>query len=601
MSLIEQIKSPTDLKKLSLKELDDYACEVREKIISTVGIKGGHLASNLGAVELSIALHYVFDCPDDCILFDTGHQSYTHKIITGRATAFENLRTDGGISGMEKKSESEFDAYTAGHSGNSLSIALGMLRARKKTGKKGKVVAVIGDGALTSGVAYEALNDLGASGDDLIIVLNDNKMSISENVGAMSRYLAKLRMSPKYANFKGIIKKFCYAMPFIGEKLVDIADNAKTGLKSLVIGNSLFESMGLAYYGPFDGHDIKNLIDVFRSAKMRSRPVILHVVTEKGRGYKFAEDNPRGFHGVSPVRSSHTMNFASVSGKKLCEIAAKNEKIIAVTAAMTDGVGLTEFSEKFPNRFFDAGIAEQHAVDLAAGMALGGLKPYFAVYSSFLQRAVDQIVIDVCIDKLPVTFLIDHSGFVEGDGITHQGLFDLSMLGGADGLVIASPMDGEHLKNLLDFSVKTDFPLAIRYPKSYVCEIDGVDKTVTPFKWTLVRDCGSDTAILVHDSEMLSVAVKTSGADIIFATFVKPLDERFLSENKYSRFIVPENNIPEGGLAQCICAYFMHKNIDKEVIGLAIDKLPEYYDKALCFEKYGLTTENLNNIINNRT
>ena len=599
MSLIEQVNSPADLKKLSPEELESYACEVREKIISTVGIRGGHLASNLGAVELSIALHYVFDCPDDCILFDTGHQSYTHKIITGRAAAFENLRTDGGISGMEKKAESEFDAYTAGHSGNSLSVALGILRARKKTGKKGKVVAVIGDGALTSGVAYEALNDLGASGDDLIIVLNDNKMSISENVGAMSRYLAKLRMSPKYANFKNIIKKFCYAMPFVGEKLVDFADNAKTGLKSLIIGNSLFESMGLSYYGPFDGHDVKNLIDVFRSAKMRSRPAILHVVTEKGRGYKYAEDNPRGFHGVSPVRASHSKSFASVFGKKICEMATKNERITAVTAAMTDGVGLTEFSEKFPERFYDAGIAEQHAVDLSAGMALGGLKPYFAVYSSFLQRAVDQIVIDACIDKLPVTFIIDHAGFVEGDGITHQGLFDLSMLGGADGLVIASPMDGEHLKKLLEFSEKADFPLAIRYPKSYEREIEGVDKTVTPFKWTVVRGCGSDTAILVHDSEMLSVALKTSGADIIFATFFKPLDDMFLSKNKYGRFIIPENNLPAGGLAQCVSAYFMQKNIDKKVVGLAIDELPEYYDKALCFEKYGLTPENLNNIINN--
>lgn len=599
MSLIEQVNSPTDLKKFSLEELESYAGEVREKIISTVGIRGGHLASNLGAVELSIALHYVFDCPDDCILFDTGHQSYTHKIITGRAGVFENLRTDGGISGMEKKSESEFDAYTAGHSGNSLSIALGILRARKKNGKKGKVVAVIGDGALTSGIAYEALNDLGAGGDDLIIVLNDNKMSISENVGAMSRYLAKLRMSPKYANFKNIIKKFCYAMPFIGEKLVDVADNAKTGLKSLIIGNSLFESMGLAYYGPFDGHDVKNLIDVFRSAKMRSRPVILHIVTEKGRGYKYAEDNPREFHGVSPVRSSPSKSFASIFGKKLCEMAAKNQRITAVTAAMTDGVGLTEFSEKFPERFYDAGIAEQHAVDLAAGMALGGLKPYFAVYSSFLQRAVDQIVIDACIDKLPVTFIIDHAGFVEGDGITHQGLFDLSMLGGADGLTIASPMDGDHLKKLLEFSEKADFPLAIRYPKSYECEIEGVDKTVTPFKWTVVRDCGSNTAILVHDSEMLSVAMKTSGADIVFATFFKPLDYCFLSENKYSRFIIPENNLPAGGLAQCVCAYFMQKNIDKKVVGLAIDELSEYYDKSLCFAKYGLTPENLNNIINN--
>ena len=279
MSLIEQVNSPSDLKKLSLNELEVYAEEAREKIVKTVGIRGGHLASNLGTVELTIALHYVFDCPTDDILFDTGHQSYTHKIITGRSRDFDYLRTDGGISGMEKKSESKFDAYTAGHSGNSLSIALGLLRAKNKTGKNGKVVAVIGDGALTSGMAYEALNDLGASGDDLIIVLNDNKMSISENVGAMSQYLAKLRISPKYAVFKDILKKFCLAVPFVGEKLMEFADNAKTGLKSLIIGNSLFESMGLKYYGPFNGHDIGNLVSVLRNAKQSRKPVILHVVT----------------------------------------------------------------------------------------------------------------------------------------------------------------------------------------------------------------------------------------------------------------------------------------------------------------------------------
>ncbi|MGN1093425.1 MAG: 1-deoxy-D-xylulose-5-phosphate synthase [Candidatus Neoclostridium sp.] len=599
MSLIEQVNNPGDLKKLSLRELDEYAAEVREKIIDSVSNRGGHLASNLGAVELTIALHYVFDCPDDSILFDTGHQAYTHKIITGRAKDFDRLRTDGGISGMERKTESRFDAYTAGHSGNSLSIALGLLRARKKAGKKGYVVAVIGDGALTSGMTYEALNDLGASGDNLIIVLNDNKMSISENVGAMSQYLAKLRISPKYADFKCVLKKFCYAIPFVGEKLYAAADNAKTGLKSWLIGNSLFESMGISYYGPFNGHDIKNMVKVFRAAKERNKPAILHVVTEKGRGYKRAEDNPRGFHGVAPPDKSAEKSFSAVFGEKLCQMAQKNGRITAVTAAMTDGVGLTGFAEAYPDRFFDAGIAEQHATDMAVGMAIGGLKPYFAVYSSFFQRAADQVVVDACIDKLPVTFIVDHAGFVEGDGITHQGVYDLSMLSGVDGLIIASPMDGEHLKNLLDFSEKADSPMVIRYPKSYARDIDIKDKSVTAFKWNTVRKTGSKSLILVHDSETLSIALETDGADITFATFIKPLDEEFLNNSGYERVIVVENGLISGGLGQSVQAYFMQNGINIKVTTIGFDSVPDCYNKKYCFEKYGITAENLNNIINN--
>lgn len=599
MSLIEQVNNPGDLKRLSFRELDEYAAEVRELIINSVRNRGGHLASNLGVVELTIALHYVFDCPDDSILFDTGHQSYTHKIITGRAKDFDRLRTDGGISGMERKTESRFDAYTAGHSGNSLSIALGLLRAQKKAGKKGYVVAVIGDGALTSGMAYEALNDLGASGDNLIIVLNDNKMSISENVGAMSQYLAKLRISPKYADFKGILKKFCYAIPFVGEKLYTAADNAKTGLKSWLIGNSLFESMGISYYGPFNGHDIKNMVKVFRSAKERNKPAILHVVTEKGRGYKRAEDNPRGFHGVAPPDKRAEKSFSAVFGEKLCQMAQKNDRITAITAAMTDGVGLTGFAEAYPDRFFDAGIAEQHATDMAVGMAIGGLKPYFALYSSFFQRAIDQVVVDACIDKLPLTFIIDHAGFVEGDGITHQGVYDLSMLSGVDGLIIASPMDGEHLKNLLDFSEKSDCPMVIRYPKSYARDIDIKDKSVTAFKWNSVRKTGSKTLIIVHDSETLSIALETEGADVTFATFIKPLDEEFLNNAVYNRVIVVENGLINGGLGQSVQAYFMQNGINIKVTTIGFDSVPDCYDKKYCFEKYGITAENLNNIIHN--
>ena len=607
--MIDKELTPDKIKAMALSDLELLSYEIRDFLIENIAKTGGHLASNLGVVELTIALHKVFDLPRDKLIWDVGHQAYVHKILTGRAQMFGGLRQTGGISGFPKRDESEYDFYDSGHSSSSISAAYGMASARDLEGDSYEVVAVIGDGALTGGMAYEALNNAGASNSKMIVVLNDNQMSISQNTGGITKHLSKLRTSKGYLNFKKHLKTTLKNIPNVGESIYRGAESLRDSLKyALVDGGAIFEELGFTYLGPINGNNLEETIEALTMAKRAEGPVLVHVTTVKGKGYKNAETHPNIFHGVGPFDQStgkpfafQEKTFAQVFGDKMCCIADENEKVVAISAAMIDGTGLDKFARRFPTRMFDVGIAEEHAVTFVAGMALGGMIPVFAVYSSFLQRAVDQIVIDVCIDKLPVTFLIDHSGFVEGDGITHQGLFDLSMLGGADGLVIASPMDGEHLKNLLDFSVKADFPLAIRYPKSYVCEIDGVDKTVTSFKWTLVRDCGSDTAILVHDSEMLSVAVKTSGADIIFATFVKPLDERFLSENKYSRFIVPENNIPEGGLAQCICAYFMHKNIDKEVIGLAIDKLPEYYDKALCFEKYGLTTENLNNIINNRT
>lgn len=595
--IFKQVNSPADLKKLSLTDLKTYSDELRRHIVSTVNKRGGHLASNLGCVELTVALHYVFNCPDDKILFDTGHQAYAHKIITGRREKFEYLRTDGGISGFERKAESEFDAYSGGHSGNSLSVGLGILRAEKMRGLNNKVVAVIGDGALTAGVSYEALNDIGAGGDNIIIVLNDNKMSISRNVGAVSKYLGKLRMSARYADFKGIIKKFCCAIPFVGDKLVEIADNTKDSLKSLIIGNSLFESMGIKYYGPFDGHDIKLLIQVFEAAKYQKKPVILHVVTHKGRGYRYAEENPREFHGVSPEKKPKGLSFSSVFGSKLCKMAEKNDKIVAITAAMADGVGLRAFSERFKNRFYDAGIAEQHALDLAAGLALGGLKPYFAVYSSFLQRAADQLITDICIDSLPVTIAVDHAGFVGGDGITHQGIFDLSVEKSVPGAVVCSPMDGEQLENIMDFTEKAAFPVIVRFPKSFVPMSPDTDRTVTPYKWNFIRSEGNETAIIVHDASLIPVCLATTGADVVFAVFISPFDSEFLLNCPYRSLIVAEDNMLKGGLGESVAAFLAQHRPDVRLKLLGYENYLEAYSREKCYEENGLTTENLNKLI----
>lgn len=591
------VNSPEDLKKMSFNQLNMYAEQLRKQIISTVNVRGGHLASNLGCIELTIALHYVFNCPDDQILFDTGHQAYAHKIITGRAEQFENLRTDGGISGFERKTESVFDAYSGGHSGNSLSVALGILRARKRQNKGDKVIAVIGDGALTAGVSYEALNDIGAGGENLIIVLNDNKMSISRNVGAMSKYLAKMRMSSRYADFKEIIKKFCYAIPFVGDKLLSIADNTKDTIKGMLTGNSLFESIGIKYYGPFDGHNIKLLTQVFSAAKRQTRPVIIHVVTHKGRGCKYAEDNPQKFHGVSPVKKPKGVTFAAVFGEKLCQMAQENKNIAAITAAMTDGVGLGRFAELFPDRFFDAGIAEQHALDLAAGLAIGGMKPYFAVYSSFFQRAADQWLTDVCIDKLPVTLVIDHAGFVPGDGVTHQGIFDLSVLTAVPGAIICSPMDGEHLKNIMEYSLSVCGPIAIRFSKSFVKLPADTDRSVVPFKWNYIRKENNKTVIIIHDASLTELCLKTRGADIVFATFISPLDEEILSKNRYEKFIIAEDSMIKGGLGEKITVYFNNHTINKKTILVGYNSYLEYYSQDKCFSRFGLTTESLNNLI----
>jgi len=599
MSLLSQVNSPSDLKKLSIKELEQYAAEVRQYIISTVNSCGGHLASNLGSVEFTIALHYVFDSPEDKILFDTGHQSYTHKIITGRNEEFSSLRSRDGVSGFQNKSESEHDPYTSGHSGNAISVGLGLSRALKNNGAKSKVISVIGDGALTAGMSYEAINDVGANGDDMIIVLNDNKMSISPNVGAVSKYLLRLRTSIKYSVAKEVIRKGILAIPFVGEKLLHFARKIKRSLKKMVSGDVMFEHFGVKYYGPFDGHNIKDLIAVFNAVKNKNKPILVHLLTEKGHGYKYAEENPEKYHGVSAGNGSANNSFSAVFGEKLCSLAENNEKIVAVTAAMSDGTGLASFADKFPDRFFDVGIAEAHAVSLSAGLFIGGMRPFFAVYSSFLQRGFDQALIDVGIDNLPVTFMIDHAGFVSGDGVTHQGLYDLAMLSLIPSITIMTPINGEHLKKMMDLSLNLSSPVAIRYPKSYNATAEKFDEDLTYGKWNQLKSSSSKNLIVVASSRLINLALSIEDATVVFASFIKPFDKQYLIENQYDKILVLEDNITIGGLGESV------SNLIKEInpatgvyilggtYGYVHSYSAEEYDQSV-----GLTKENINKIIN---
>jgi len=471
---LDKIKSPDDVKKLSLEELQTLCAEIRNCIIETVSKNGGHLASNLGAVELTVALHRVFSSPEDAIIFDVGHQSYTHKLLTGRFDNFSTIRTENGISGFMRPEESEHDPFVTGHSSNSISAAYGIYRAKNLSGQKGTSVAVIGDGAMTGGMAYEALNNAGSSRSNFIVVLNDNKMSISRNVGAIARGFTKLRNQPKYHSFKFALSEFLCKIPVIGIPIYRLLSAVKNFVKSIVYRNNFFTSLGFNYLGPVDGHDIGAMESLLKSAVSHNRPSLVHVITTKGKGYPYAENSPKNYHGVSPfdiekgASDSNKTCYSDIAGKALCDLAEKNSKICAITAAMTVGTGLSEFADRFKNRFFDVGIAEQHAVTFSAGLAKGGMIPFFAVYSSFLQRAYDQIVHDVAIAKLPVKFLVDRAGIVGEDGESHQGIFDVSFLTSVPDMTLYSPSSYAELSSLISKIASNDEMCAIRYPRG--CE-----------------------------------------------------------------------------------------------------------------------------------
>ena len=471
-NLLNKINSPEDLRDLSLPELTELCNEIREKIIQTVSSNGGHLASNLGVVELTVALHRVFGTVDDKIVWDVGHQSYTHKILTGRRDQISTIRTQGGLSGYPNRMESEYDPFNAGHSSTSISAALGIANAKTLSGKPGHVVAIIGDGALTGGLAYEGLNNAGRYNKNFVVILNDNKMSISRNVGSIARYLAHIRTKPGYFKVKGNVETILDHVPIIGKPIHHVLSKSKAALKQVLYDNTIFEDMGFYYYGPFDGHDLKKLMDVLENTKNIEHPVLLHILTRKGKGYPFAEQNPGMFHGISSFdietgkSESSGENFSSVFGSHICNLASSDERICAITAAMQIGTGLTNFAKQFPNRFFDTGIAEEHAVTFAGGLAAGGMLPVCTIYSTFLQRGYDQIIHDAAIQRVKVTFAIDRAGVVGEDGETHQGIFDVAFLNSIPNITIYSPSYYDEL--YFDFNqalYHCDGVSAVRYPR----------------------------------------------------------------------------------------------------------------------------------------
>ena len=479
MSFLDNINSPSDLKKLNIKELDCLAQEIREFLINSISKTGGHLASNLGVIELTIALNYCFDFSKDKIVWDVGHQAYTHKILTGRKDLFDTLRKKDGLSGFPKTEESIYDHFNTGHSSTSISASLGFATARDLLGKDYNVISVIGDGAMTGGLVYEAMNNAGANNKKLLIILNDNQMSISENVGSMSKHLSSLRSAPEYLEAKLDVRKFLERFNIVGDRINKVLEKTKEGIKYAILPNVMFEQLGIKYIGPIDGHDINGLIKALNNVKNINKPVMLHIITKKGLGYIHAENEPYNYHGVAPFDTktgksvtNKQETYSDVFGKFMVKEANRNKKLVAITAAMPSGTGLSFFSKVYPDRIFDVGIAEEHAVIFAGGLAMGGFVPVFAVYSTFLQRGYDQIIHDICIQNLHVVFAIDRAGVVGDDGETHQGIFDISYLSHIPNLTLLAPKDKEELIEMLDFSInKHKGPIAIRYPKGIACDI----------------------------------------------------------------------------------------------------------------------------------
>ncbi len=588
---IKDVKNADDLRKLDKKDLSRYAQLLRARIIEVTLENGGHLASNLGITDLAVALHYCFDTPKDKIVWDVGHQTYAHKLITGRWELMGKLRTDEGASGFPSPKESEYDSFTTGHSGTSLSMALGLARARDLVGGNEKVVAVIGDGAFTSGEIYEALNDLGDRPTPMIIILNDNNMSISRNVGAMSKYFNNLRVNRKFVGFKSDFKADLASLPFVGKPLARALTSVKNSVKRRVVGDKFFERFGLKYYGPYDGHNMERILDALAIAKSSQVPVIIHFLTDKGRGYAEAQTDPQKYHGISP-KGEKGLSMSAVVGKTLCEV-ARTSNIAVVTAAMTDGLCLNQFAAEYPQRFFDVAIAEQHAVSLCAGLARGGVKPYFAVYSTFLQRGFDQVLHDVCLNDLPVTFLIDRAGAVGPDGATHQGIFDLSYLSLIPNMAIASPKDGTELAALIKWSATVKTPLAIRYAKSYSRDF-GECAPIEFGKWeVLIRADSGVTVLAVGKTN--EIAVSLVGATVINARFVLPLDEELL-DSLEGTVITLEDNVLHGGFGEAV-----KNRIGKRCNVVAIGHGNEFCDIRSIdktYEKSGLTVQNVQKIVN---
>lgn len=589
--MLEKIQKPNDIKKIPADQLPALAEEIREFIIESLSKTGGHLASNLGVVELTIAMHRVFDLPKDKLIWDVGHQSYTHKILTGRKDGFETLRREGGISGFPKRSESDCDVFDTGHSSTSISAGVGYVRARELKKENYSVVSIIGDGALTGGMAYEALNNAASLKSNFIIVLNDNEMSITENVGGMSSYLSGLRTASAYTDFKMDVTKALNRIPGIGPGMVDAMRKTKSSIKQIIIPGMLFEDMGLTYLGPVDGHNIPQLIKTFQEAKRFEGPILVHVLTQKGRGYEPAMRHPARFHGAGPFdvktglpvgKSNPT--YTDVFSTVMRKMGDRRKDVAAVTAAMMTGVGLKRFSNMFPDRCFDVGIAEEHAVTFAAALSLGGITPVVAIYSSFLQRAYDQIMHDVCMQNLHVVFAIDRAGLVGYDGETHHGIFDLSYLGSMPNMTILAPKNLWELSDMIKFAVDYDGPIAVRYPRGEA--YTGLKEFRAPIclgKSEVIHE-GSRVALLAVGS-MVKMAEEVQkqlkermdmDAALVNARFVKPIDEELLRSfaDTYELVVTLEENVKDGGFGERVLAFAEEEDLP---FGVAIIALPDRF------------------------
>lgn len=594
MRIIDKIRHPNDIKRLDKGEYPILAQEIREFLLEHISQTGGHLASNLGTVELTMALHLVLDFPVDKLIWDVGHQAYTHKILTGRKDEFVHLRELGGMSGFPRQCESPCDCFDTGHSSTSISAALGFAEAKEIMGTDETIVAVIGDGALSGGLAYEALNNAARLKSSLVIVLNDNEMSISENVGGMSRYLNKIRSGQAYNEFKAEVEQRIMNIPIAGKDLAMSVKRSKDSIKHLLVPGMFFEDMGITYIGPIDGHNISQMVETLVSAIELRRPVVVHVKTIKGKGYRYAEKHPSYYHGVAPFdletgkvkRKKQQPDYTDIFARKMLELAKRNQKVVAITAAMADGTGLKRFQKEYPERFFDVGIAEQHAVTFAAGLAAAGMIPVVAVYSSFLQRAYDQILHDVCIQKLHVIFAVDRSGLVGADGTTHQGIFDISYLSEIPNMTILSPKNRFELEAAFDFAYAWEGPIAIRYPRGEASMRWQEKQEPIEYGKSEILAPGKDIAILavgnmLSEAEIAKEILMQHGWNpmVINARFVKPLDEALLEAlgKTCSLLCTMEENIYQGGYGQAVCAFLKERGLPAEVLSIAIpDRFVEH-------------------------
>ncbi len=612
--ILDRINQPNDIKSVSPAQYNRLAKEIRHFLLHRVSEHGGHLASNLGAVELTMALHLFLDFPKDKLIWDVGHQAYVHKLLTGRKEGFYSLREYQGMSGFPKRKESECDTFDTGHSSTSISVANGLVSARKLSYGDEKIVAVIGDGALSGGMAMEALNNVGKLDSNLIIILNDNHMSISENVGGMANYLAKIRSNTAYTGFKGGLEDALNKFP-VGEKIVKKLKQSKDSIKHLFIGGMYFEDLGITYIGPIDGHDIEQMTQALETAAKMPKAVLIHVVTKKGRGYGPAETDPGRFHGVEPfalktgevLRPSQGVSYTKMFSDTMLELGEQNKKIVGITAAMPTGTGLTEFAGQYPERFFDVGIAEEHAVTFAAGMAAGGYHPVVAVYSTFLQRAYDQILHDVCIGSLPVTFAIDRAGIVGKDGETHQGVFDLSYLAHIPNLTVMAPKSTRELRDMLFYAVSCEFPVAIRYPRGTSEETDELPVAeLIQGRAEVLEDAGVNVAgksvafVTVGNTVSMAYRLKARleaegcSVSIVNARFVAPVDEECIlgMAKRHDVLVTLEENVARGSFGERISALLMAQNSPvRHVLGALDNCFIEHGDQQTLRDLYGLNED----------